>query len=36
MKKLTLLTLFCALATGAMAGDGWNEMKKIGVLYYYF
>lgn len=29
MKKLTLLTLFCALATGAMAGDGWNEGMNI-------
>ncbi len=29
MKKLTLLTLFCALATGAMAGDGWNEKMEI-------
>ena len=29
MKKLTLLTLFCALATGAMAGDGWNDYKTI-------
>ncbi|WP_300360917.1 sialidase family protein, partial [Fusobacterium sp.] len=29
MKKLTLLTLFCALATGAMAGDGWNEKMAI-------
>ncbi len=29
MKKLTLLTLFCALATGVMAGDGWNESMTI-------
>ena len=29
MKKFTLLTLFCALATGAMAGDGWNEKMEI-------
>ena len=29
MKKLTLLTLFCALATGAMAGDGWNDAMTI-------
>ncbi|WP_051532647.1 exo-alpha-sialidase [Fusobacterium perfoetens] len=29
MKKLTLLTLFCALATGVMAGDGWNEKMEI-------
>lgn len=29
MKKLTLLTLFCALATGAMAGDGWNESMTV-------
>lgn len=29
MKKLTLLTLFCALATGVIAGDGWNESMTI-------
>ena len=29
MRKLTLLTLFCALATGAMAGDGWNEAMTV-------
>ncbi|MGY0395334.1 exo-alpha-sialidase [Fusobacterium sp. SYSU M8A802] len=29
MKKLRLVTLFCALATGVMAGDGWNEEMTI-------
>ena len=29
MKKFALLTIFCALATGAMAGDGWNEAMTV-------
>ena len=29
MKKFALLTIFCALATGAMAGDGWNDDMTI-------
>ena len=31
MKKLALLTIFCALATGTMAApqDGWNEAMMI-------
>ncbi|MGY0395333.1 exo-alpha-sialidase [Fusobacterium sp. SYSU M8A802] len=29
MKKFTLITLFCTLATGIIAGDGWNEKMTI-------
>ena len=29
MKKLRFVTLFCTLATGVMAGDGWNESMTV-------